>query len=158
MIPRTVSIVIAVALALPLGSARADEEGLESHTRTAPRTIVLDNRQIQPASLDMTAADAIDFENHATQAMIVTFTDPPDMQDKIRCHLIRRTAAEKGRAAWQLFAWTNDRLSATIPPGRFASVCSLTPGSYAYTVTRQGVGARQSTSGVLPQKGQITVR
>lgn len=158
MIPRTVPIVVAVALALPLAFARADEETLESHTRTAPRTIVLDNGKIQPASLDMTAADAIDFENHATQAMVVTFTDPPDMQDKIRCHLIRRTAAEKGRAAWQLFTWNNDKLSATIPPGRFASICSLTPGSYAYTVTRQGVAVQQSTSGVLPQKGQITVR
>ena len=63
------------------------------------------------------------------------------------------------QAPWQLFTWTDGKLRATIPPGRFASVCSLQEGSYAYVASRENVAVRaEGRGGGLPEKGQITVR
>ena len=62
-------------------------------------------------------------------------------------------------APWQLFAWETGKLTATIPPGRFASVCSLMAGTYVYTTSTVGVGAKQpGAGGVLPEKAQIVVK
>jgi hypothetical protein len=63
--------------------------------------------------------------------MLVRFTEPEDIASRIHCGLVRPDAKAKSEAPWQLFAWTNGQLAATIPPGRFASVCSFAPGSYA---------------------------
>ena len=146
---------------LALGVARTwAAEGVEAHTTHAPKTIILDNERVQPSDLQMAPSDAVVFENHSVHPITVTFTEPSDLADKIRCGLVRKSAKEKTQVPWQLFAWNNGKLTATIPPGRFASVCSLREGSYAYLASRQDAAVRPGGggSGVLPEKGQITVR
>jgi hypothetical protein len=147
----------AVALALLAGTVRGEQEGLDAHARQPVRTVVLDTEDVRPASVTMATGDALVFENHSLQPIAVTFTDPPDVRGKVRCGLVRPTPAAEGRAPWQLFAWEDERLRAVIPPGRFASVCSLAPGTYAFTAVRQGVQARGGAT-ALPPKGQIVVR
>ena len=50
-----------------------------------------------------------------------------------------------------------DGVTLDVPPGQFASVCSLAAGHYAFTAN--GIGNDPGTqSGVLPSKGQIDVK
>jgi hypothetical protein len=149
----------AALLSLGVSVSRAEEEPLGAHTAHPPKTIVLDNERIQPSALDMTPQDALVFENHSVHPIKVTFTEPSDLAEKIRCGLVRKSEKEKSRAPWQLFTWNDGKLTATIPPGRFASVCSLQRGSYTFLASRQSVAIRsEGGGGDLPRKGQITVR
>ena len=158
MTARRLAILLPVILGLAVG-ARADRESLEAHTAHPPKVIVLDNEHVQPSTLDLGPHDALVFENHSLNAMQVRFTEPADLANRIHCGLVRPNAKAKSEAPWQLFAWTNGQLTATIPPGRFASVCSFSEGTYAYLVTRQGANPHsEAGSGVLPEKGQITVK
>jgi hypothetical protein len=152
--------VVVASLLLAIGArlAWAEHEPLEAHTKHPLKTIVLDNQSIQPSSLEMTTGDALVFENHSTEPISVKFTEPADLRDRIRCGLIRKSAREKSQAPWLLFAWTDGTLVATIPPGRFASVCSLKEGSYAYLTTRLTPGVRAAGGGLVPDKGQINVK
>ena len=135
----------------------AVEEPLGAHTQHAPKTIVIDNDHLEPSSVDMSAQDAVLFENHSTRPIAVTFTEPADLRDRIRCGLILGSAKERTRAPWQLFAWQDGKLAATIPPGRFASLCSLQAGNYSFLIARLGPGVNPA-GGKLPDKGQITVK
>jgi len=146
-------------LMLALGAAVAygAEESLEAHAGHPSHTIILDKQDIRPSTTTMSKDDVIVFENQSLQAIKVTFTDPTDMRDKILCHIVRGKESERPQAPWQLFAWTDGKLVATIPPGRFASVCSLAPGSYSFVTERQGVRPHQGAAGELPEKGQIVV-
>jgi hypothetical protein len=158
MTARRLAILLPLVLGLAVG-ARADRESLDAHTAHTPKVIVLDNEHVQPSALELGPHDALVFENHSLQPMLVRFTEPQDMANRIHCGLVRSSAKAKGEAPWQLFAWTNGQLTATIPPGRFASVCSFSEGRYAYLVTRQGAMPRSDAgSGLLPEKGQITVK
>jgi hypothetical protein len=89
----------------------------------------------------------------------VTFTEPADLRDKIHCGLVRPTAKAKAEVPWQLFTWQDKKLVASIPPGRFASVCSLAPGNYTYLVAPQSIAVRPpGAGGLLPEKGEIVVK
>lgn len=158
MTVRRLAILLPLLLALAVG-ARADHESVEAHTAHAPKVIVLDNEHVQPSALELGPHDALVFENHSVHPMHVRFTQPDDMEKRIHCGLVRPSAKAKTEAPWQLFTWTNGRLEATIPPGRFASVCSFSEGMYAYLVSRQGAMPRaDADEGLLPEKGQITVK
>jgi hypothetical protein len=159
MVGRPFTLLAVLVFALGLPSARAQKEPLNAHTQHAPRTVVLDNERIVPADLEMTAKDALVFENHSVHPMRVTFTEPDDLPHRIRCGLIRKSEKEKAEVPWQLFTWSDGKLTATIPPGRFASVCSLQEGSYAYQASPIGVAVRpKEAGGGLPEKGQIDVK
>ena len=147
-----------VVLLLAPGVARAAEESLGAHTQHLPKSIIIDNERILPSSLDMTAQDALVFENHSTRPIKIDFIEPADLRDRIRCGLIRPGDKEKSRVPWQLFSWNDGKLAAIIPPGRFASVCSLQPGTYAFTIAPLGPGVNPASGGTLPEKGQITVK
>ena len=114
----------------------AVEEPLGAHTQHAPKTIVIDNDHIDPSSVDMSAQDAVLFENHSTRPIAVTFIEPADLRDRIRCGLIHGDAKERSR---------------------FASLCSLQGGSYSFVIARLGPGVNPA-GGKLPDKGQITVK
>jgi hypothetical protein len=158
MTTRRLVVLLPLILGLAVG-ARADRESLEAHTAHAPKVIVLDNEHVQPSELELGPHDALVFENHSIQPMKVRFTEPKDMANRIHCGLVRPSEKAKSEAPWQLFAWTNGQLTATIPPGRFASVCSFGEGTYAYLVSRLGAMPRaDADSGILPEKGQITVK
>jgi len=149
---------LALLLALTSAPALAEHEDGKAHDHGPKKTIVLDNDDIRPSSLEMAAGDVLAFQNTSTQPMRVVFTDPKDLVDKVRCGAIRN-AKDKGTpsAPWALFMWNDGKLSADVPPGQFASVCSLAAGHYAFTST--GIGNDPgSVSGVLPSKGTIDVK
>ena len=140
------------------GIGRAAEETPTAHSAHPSKTIVLDNESIRPSSLTMGTGDLLVFENHSLHPISVTFEEPKDMREKIRCQLLDGKVDDKERAPWMLFGWNAGRLSGVIPPGRFASLCSLTPGQYSFTVVPQSVAIRAPGQGAaLPAKGQITV-
>jgi hypothetical protein len=155
-------LVLSIVLALGVSAARADhhdQEEVTAHSKHAMRTVVLDNVDIRPSTLNMERGDALVFENHSTSPITVTFVEPGDIVEKIRCGLVREKASDEAKAPWQLFAWENGKMTATIPPGRFASVCSLMAGTYVNTTSTVGVGAKQpGAGGVLPEKAQIVVK
>jgi hypothetical protein len=148
-------------LLLGLAAARVSAEGepVEAHTQHPMKTIVLDDERIVPSRLTMAAADSLVFENHSVHPMRVSFTSPDGLAERIRCGLVKSTPKEPDRAPWLLFAWDDGKLVATIPPGRFASVCSLQKGSYVFLVAAVGVEPRQEGSGGgSEEKGQIVVQ
>ena len=149
---------LALLLALASAPALAEHEGPGAHAHGPKKTITLDNDDIRPSSLEMNHGDVLAFENRSTQPMRVQFTDPKDLIDKIRCGAIR-SAKDKGTpsAPWALFMWNDGGLSADVPPGQFASVCSLAAGHYAFTAKKIG-NDPGSQSGVLPSKGTIDVK
>ena len=149
---------LVLGLGLAPGVARAAEEPIGAHTQHPLKSIIIDNDRIQPSALDMSAEDSVVFENHSTRPIAVNFIEPADLRDRIRCGLIRPGAKAKSRVPWQLFWWSDGKLAATIPPGRFASMCSLQPGRYAFTIAPLGPGVNPASGGKLPDKGQITVK
>ena len=90
--------------------------------------------------------------------MKLTFVEPEDQADKIRCYPINHTIVRRERAPSLLFDWgPGRRLTATIPPGRFASACSLVPGQYEGIATRISRDPRGPDE-LLGTKATITVR
>jgi len=152
------AILVMLFLALEPGAARAAGEPVGAHTEHQPKSIIIDNERIQPASLEMTSENALVFENHSTRPITINFIEPADLRDRIHCGLIRPGAKDKSRVPWQLFSWNDGKLAATIPSGRFASVCSLQQGTYAFIVTPLGPGVSTASGGKVPEKGQITVK
>jgi hypothetical protein len=149
---------IALLLGLGVGRARAVQEDAVGHTKHPMHTVVLDNEDVRPSTTTMDKGDVIVFENHSTHPIKITFTEPADQREKIRCGLVKEKAGEKARAPWQLFAWENGKLAGTIPPGRFASVCSLQEGNYTFLTVREGVRVQAAGGGTLQDKGEIVVK
>src|SRR5262249_56425600 len=130
--------------------------GPADHAKHNSRTITLDGNDVRPTSTRMDHSDVLTFVNYSTHPVRVTFTEPADLKNRIRCGLVRGQEKDAPAAPWALFSWENDKLTATVPPGQFASVCALEHGSYAFTVdpvtaSAQGAGTR----GRLPPHGQI---
>jgi hypothetical protein len=140
-----------------LALASAADETPATHAAHPTRTIVLDQDSIRPDRLTLKPSELLVFENHSLHPTTVTFMQPKDVREKIRCRLLE-PHGDEARAAWMLFEWEEGRLRALIPPGRFASLCSLAPGTYTFTAARQGAlrpGPPEAAS--LPAKGVIVV-
>jgi hypothetical protein len=157
MTTRSIRFFVPLLLAVSSGPIFGEQEAPEAHAHGATRTVVLEGSDVRPASLAMKSGDVISFINYSTSPIRLAFTEPKAMADKIRCGLVR-DAKTKGApsAPWALFTWTDGTLTANVPPGQFASVCSFAPGHYAYTA--QKVGGAGDASGVLAAKGQIDVQ
>jgi hypothetical protein len=147
----------ALTLALGVGTP-AQGEDLRAHAQAMTHTVILDTQDVRPSTTTMGAGDSLAFENYALAPIRITFTEPADLRERIRCGLVKQREAEKAQAPWQLFAWSDGKLVATIPPGRFASVCSLREGTYTFLATRVGVQARDAAAGGLPPKGEVIVK
>lgn len=145
MIRRTACILLALATA-----AVAAEGPHASHPQ---RTIIVDNERVQPSALTMKADEVLVFENHSLHPIRITFTDPAKSAEMVRCGLL--TEAADKRPPWGLFDASDGKLTGVVPPGRFASLCALQPGSYAFTAERQG--AQGHADEELPTKGQVKV-
>jgi hypothetical protein len=155
----TTALALALALVLAAAPALASHEDAAAHGKHPMKVIVLDNGIVRPSPLTLENDEVLEFENHSLHPMVVTFTEPEDLQDKIRCGLVRATEKEKSQVPWQLFSWQGKKLVASIPPGRFASVCSLAPGNYTFLVSPQNVAVRSAgAGGALPEKGAIVVK
>ena len=158
MITRSIRLLLTLLLASWPVPVFADESP-GAHAHGATKTVVLEDDDVRPASLEMRQGDVISFINYATSPIHVEFTEPKGIADKIRCGLVRDAKAKGSPAApWALFTWGPDgKLAADVPPGQFASMCSFAPGHYAYTTEQIGHSGGDD-SGVLPAKGQIDVK
>lgn len=158
MIRRRV-LTLAVLLAFAAGLAIAVEEAPDGHAKAPQKTILLDTDRIQPSKLVMDKGDVLVFQNQSVHPITVSFLEPNDVMEKIHCHLITHGSKGTPPAPWLLFREFRGKVSATIPPGRFASVCSLDPATYTFVAQREGAGTGPGgRSGVLQQKGEIVVQ
>ena len=150
---------LAVLVAAP-ALAASEDETVESHSGLPQTVIVLDSAVVRPSEVTLEQQGALVFENHSVYAMLVHFIEPKDAAEKIHCHFVRRAKGQKAPSApWLLFGIDAGKVAATIPPGRFASLCSFTPGTYAFTAEPVRISNAPVGRGrVLPEKGQIVVR
>lgn len=148
---------LAVLVALSTTAAVAEHEGPDAHAKGTTKTVVLDSTDIRPASVTLAHGDVLSFLNSSTYPMAVTFIEPKDIEQRVRCGLVHGKK-DKPAAPWALFTWEDGKLAATIPPGQFASVCAFAPGKYAFTAEGIGHQARNPGTGVLPAKATIEVQ
>jgi len=147
-----------LVLSLAVGFAYAEQEEPESHAAHTTHTVLLTRQDVRPSTVDMSQGDVLEFENQSFYPITVTFTEPTDLRERIRCGLIGDKPASEPKAPWLLFAWSDGKLAATMPPGRFASICSFTPGTYRFTATRAGGDFQGTSTGNLPVKGEVRVK
>lgn len=141
----------AVAVTVP---ARADEDA-SSHADQPHKTVIVGKSGTLPSDLTMDKGDVLVFENYTSGAVTIRFTEPAEQADKIHCGLVRPKAS-KNAPPWAKFAFdANKRLTATLPPGQFASLCSLAPGNYVYETSQPFTGAVSSRQA---NKSTITVK
>jgi len=148
-----------LTLAIP-ASALAAEETLEAHKNEPQTVIVLDDERVQPSESTMERNNVLVFENHTTHFVTVRFVEPADAAEKVHCHFVHRKASAKPEEPWLIFGLQGGKLAANVPPGKFASLCAIDPGKYAFVAEPQRVKtdrAAAANGGVLSQKGQITV-
>jgi hypothetical protein len=147
MIRRTVFVLLAlVTVAIAVAA-----EG--PHSGHPQRVVVLDNERIQPSAFTMKADEVLVFENQSVHPMRIIFTDPAKSAEMVRCGLLTEPADK--RPPWGLFDASDGKLTGTIPPGRFGSLCALQPGSYAFVAERQD--AQGHADQELGMKGQVKV-
>jgi hypothetical protein len=149
-------VILALVLAVTSEVASASE-GVSSGVPATRKIVVLNDAVVRPSALTMEKDDVLEFENASGQVMTLVFVEPTDQETKIRCYLTDHTIARPDQSPWLLFSWGPGRhLTATIPPGRFASQCSLAPGRYAF-VTRHVERDPRGAEASLGTKGTITV-
>jgi plastocyanin len=157
MTTASVRLAFAFVLTMGIGLALAEHEDSDAHAKATTRTITLDGNDIRPSTLTMDHGDVVSFVNYSTNPVQVTFTEPSDLEKKIRCGLVHGQEKGAPAAPWALFTFKDGKLVGNVPPGQFASVCSLEPGRYSFTT--EIIGLRQRDPGsVLPTKGQIEVK
>jgi|SRR5262249_51865328 len=156
---RSIPVVLSSALVLTVGIARAAEyrspDVHGSHTIT-----VVDSGLLAPGAVTIGRGESVEFANYSSEAIEVVFTEPKDRADEVRCQVTRdpdRTARSGSTVQWPLFAnGPAHHPTVTIPPGRYATACSFSPGRYAFVTKRVGRDPRSSVDG-LGEKGTITV-
>ena len=156
---RSFALVLGWAVVLAVGGANAAEnrfrDARSSHTIT-----VMDPGLLFPATLTIGQGEALQFANYSSEAIKLVFIEPKNSANEVHC----RSAANPDTATGSditkgspSFAGTpTQHLTVTIPPGRYTTACSLTPGRYAYVTTRVGRDPR-SPLDALGQKGTISV-
>ena len=149
------AMMLAVAVTSGIASASEDVDG---RVAVARKLVMRDDELISPSALTMGHDDVLEFDNESGRFMKLIFVEPQDQTDKIRCFPIDHTIARPYEAPGLLFDWgPGRRLTATMPPGKFASACSLGPGQYTFVakrVSRDPHGGEDS----LGTKGTITVQ
>ncbi|MFN8546167.1 MAG: hypothetical protein U0807_18450 [Candidatus Binatia bacterium] len=147
-----------LGLCVTIGVADAAED-VAGHAEHAQKVVHVAPNRIAPSDVELTKDDVLVFENHALYPMSITFTDPAEQADKIRCGLVHG-AKEKAPAPWAVFTWDwKKRLTANVLPGRFASVCSFAPGQYSFVALRAGgTSVRPEAVSGDALKGNITVK
>jgi hypothetical protein len=156
---QTIVLFLSLLLSLDTPALLAAEEQPGEHAKHDTHTITLDGNDVRPAQTSMDHGETLAFANFSSHPVRVTFTEPAQLKDKVRCGLVHSDQKHVPSPAWALFSWQNDKLMATVPPGQFASVCSLEPGSYTFTATPISTAAPGSVPNQeLPAKGQIVVK
>jgi len=124
----------------------------------AQKTIVLGVTRIEPDNFTVGSTDVIAFTSTASDPLQVEFIKPTSQAGKINCRVADPKSLKPGEMRWAAFSPNGEgHFAATVPPGRFPSVCTLAPGSYTYVVHR--LSANPGTSeGRLGLEGNIRVR
>ena len=157
VIGRTVIVLMMLAAAVTSGLASTSEE-MDGRGRAARKIVMHDDELISPSALTMNRDDVLEFENDSGQLIRLVFVEPEDQREKVRCHLVNRTSARPDDTPRLVLDWdAGQRLTAIIPPGTFASVCSLAPGRYAFVARRVSRDPRGGEDS-LGTKGTITVQ
>ena len=124
-------------------------------TEAGPRqTIYVGTNAIVPDATTITPNTTIDFRNQTFNALQIRFESPKNMKSMVTgAHVDRR-----GQAPWLVFYWDNEeRLVATLDPGKVGTLCCLAPGKYSFTV-KQSYDTGPMGSGTLANEGTITVK
>jgi hypothetical protein len=159
MTTSSLRLALALLVAVGVGSAVAENEDLDAHARANTRTVTLDGIDVRPSNITMDHGDVVSFLNYSARPIRVTFTEPSDLMNKIRCGLVHGQEKDSPSAPWAIFTWQDGKLVGNVPPGQFASVCSLAPGTYTFTTEMVGQRTRDAAgAGVLPPKGRIEVK
>jgi len=149
------AMMLAVAVTSGIASASEDVDG---RVAAARKLVMRDDERISPSALTMSHDDVLEFDNESGRFMKLIFVEPQDQTDKIRCYPIDHTIARPYQAPGLLFDWgPGRRLTATMPPGKFASACSLAPGQYTFVAKRVSRDPR-GVADSLGTKGTITVQ
>jgi hypothetical protein len=134
--------------------------GAESESRVAgerAKTVVLDNETIQPDRVEIRQGDPLVFENHSVHPMAIAFVEPEHLEDRIG-KLVGPGRETAGAPAGVPFRWEGGKLTAVVPPGRYAAVPVLPPGRYGYIARNVDARIREEGgAGGLSQKGQVVV-
>ena len=102
--------------------------------------------------------DELGFTNTGFEPLQVEFIQPSSQAGKISCRVADPKSLKPGEKPWATFSQNAEgRFSATVPPGRFLSVCTLAPGAYTYVVHKLSATGPPSEER-LGQEGTITVR
>jgi len=127
-------------------------------TASVARTItIIDDDVILPSTLSMRPGDLLEFANYSAQPMLLSFTEPRDAIDKIRCPVVHDEAPSGAPDPLRFDVdGSRPRLSTIIPPGRSASSCSLEPGHYGFLMRRVSRDFRAAEDS-LGTNGLITV-
>jgi len=156
---RSIVVVLSSALVLAAGMVAAAE--IPSGDARGSHTIaVIDPGLLIPGALTIGQGEAVDFTNYSSETIRLVFTEPKDSAEEIRCRRGANpdtTAGSDTTVGSPVFAsGATDHLTVTIPPGRYTTACSLTPGRYSFVTKRLGRDPR-SPLDALGQKGTISV-
>jgi len=125
---------------------------------SVPRGIaIIDGDVVLPSTLSMRTGDVLEFTNYSAEPMLLSFIEPRDTIDRIRCPVAHDEAPSGAPdPLWLDVDGSRPRLSTIIPPGRSASSCSLDPGHYGFLLRRVSRDFRAPDDS-LGTKGVITV-
>jgi hypothetical protein len=154
---RTRTTLLFALLLAPAAPTLVAAEEAEDHAAHPQKVIAIGESRIVPDRLRMSTGDVLTFQNHSGQILRITFLEPADLRDKVKCRQIERLSENEALVPGALFKRRGDRVVGLIAPGAFVSVCSLAPGRYTYTTSvarGAGVGAPGEPLG---QKGEIIV-
>ena len=151
--------ILASALVLGVGVARAAGNPIraarESHTIT-----VIDPALLLPGALTIRQGETLEFANYTSDAIRLVFVEPRNSAEDVRCRVGEEAEAAEGsdtvRGHPVFVDGPAHRLTVTVPPGRYTTACSLTPGRYAFVTSRLGRDPR-SPLDALGLKGTISV-
>lgn len=155
---RIILVALFSALVLSVGTAGAAEH--RSDVRKSHTIAVIDSGLVSPGAVTIGHGESVEFANYSSEAIEVVFSGPNDRVDEVRCQVTRdpaRTAGTGAAVRWPFFAnGHTNHPTVTIPPGRYATACSFSPGRYAFVTKRVSRDVRSSVEG-LGEKGTITV-
>jgi hypothetical protein len=147
------ALVLGVGIAGAADNPMRDPRGL--HTIT-----VIDPGLLLPGALTIRQGEALEFANYTSDAIRLVFIEPKDSAEEVRCGVGEKAAAAAGsdtvRGRPVFVDGPAHRLTVIVPPGRYSTACSLTPGRYAFVTSRLGRDPR-SPLDALGLKGTISV-
>ena len=144
---------------LGIGIARAADNPIRD-SRASHTITVIDAGLLFPGALAIGQGEPLEFANYTTDAIRFLFIEPKASAEEVRCRVGENAAAVAGSDTVQgrpvFVDGPAHRLTVTVPPGRYITACSLTPGRYAFVTSRVGRDPR-SPLDALGQKGTIRV-